>query len=228
MKTLLIDLFKRTQFLFFPVLMLEIISKIVMKLQNSSQLIMLHTIWIMLAAFFLIIYSVRDLFKLIFTRNQFFYYSMKYKPTTILFLKSLMYIFMNYLFYLVYVPQINIEAIYKFEALFTFYMLNAAILMLLKSIKANSLVYIIAVILILGIIVTGFMTYFYSQMPHWMIGANDYHSAKQVYLTIIPITFLGLAGDYSKVIHSAIEMNGLLSTLGLGIFIYANKLKANW
>ncbi|MGX6995242.1 hypothetical protein [Pediococcus acidilactici] len=224
-------LFRDIYIVFLPAFVIEAGFKFFLTLVSRSvQFDMLHVIWIMLAAFFLIIYSMLDQYKLIFTRKEFFYYTTKYSVTSVLFLKLTLYILMNFVFYLLYAANLNIEILYKLLSITTFYIFNAAVLIIVKSIfskKNAGNIYVLLTPILMIIIVVSFIYFFYDQMPHFMLGANSMYSAKQMYISIMPLTLFGELRDYNSVILGSILLNCFLGILGIILFLLCRKCKIN-
>ncbi|MDS3852923.1 hypothetical protein [Staphylococcus hominis] len=231
MLTLTKHIEKRIILPYLLVFIVEIIFKAFFAIWEDDKLDMIHGIWIMISTSLLIVYSLYDMYTLIYSRKHYFYYTLKYNINTILFIHSLLYIINNFVFYLLYVNYDNVDILAKLISLISFYALNLALLLIFRSmsnIKIGSLLYL----LILAIITLTYSISFVSinlnnhTIKQFMVGAVNNDSIFQIYTILIPITVI--SGKEHALITNTLLINIVIAIISLVLYFFLRKRKYNW
>lgn len=235
MITLIKHLYKDYFSIFYYVIVLEVLFKLIyLNFRHSEVIGAVYAIWILISSTILIATSSYLMYKYIFTREKFFYYTIKYNMHVSFFILTLMFCVLNYLYYLIYSMFGSIEvfeAIQKFFSLLCYFMVIATIYYNFRGFKNArisknaSLVVIIAFFVLYSL---NFCTLFKEKMGFFMIGATSYTPAKNIYAGILPITLINYSENYFTLAKISLTINVIIATISIISYRLSIRKKINW
>lgn len=208
---------------------IELIFKVLFNIWDDSKLDMIHGIWIMIASSLLVVYSIYDLYTLVYNRKHYFYYTIKFSMVTLLFIHTVLYIINNLVFYLLYIDYDNANILGKAISLLSFYVLNMALLIVFRSfsnIKLGSTLYMLFLLIISLGYPIAYSSLNQDSMKNFMIGTASGDHTHQIYTAIIPITIM--QGDTSYLMHSTLFINCLIIIISTVIYLMFSRKRCNW
>lgn len=213
------------------VFLLEIIFKILFVFWDNNKLDMIHGVWIMISTSLLIVYSLYDMYNLIYSRKYYFYYTLKFNINTILIIHSLLYIVNNFIFYLLYVNYDNLNILAKLISLMSFYTLNIVLLLIFRNInnyKVGSLAYLSSLVLVIFTYSILFISINLNNgsIKQFMIGAVNNDEVFQIYTTLLPITII--SGNENSLINTTLTINIIFIFISLILYLILKRKKYNW
>ncbi len=201
-------------------------------LKQNNNIAMIHAVWVMLATTMLVIFSLYDLYRLVFTRDYFFFYTLKYEVSSIAVIKSVVYTLALCIFYILYTPLLDLNLLPKLLSISSFYCVNIIILLGFRSFSSKKIGVFFYVLCLSGITVIPTLIYlltYYEKMSGFMIGAtNKIENAKQVYNLIIPITIIPIRENFNELFNSPFIFNICLLFLSIFLFTLIKTRKFNW
>lgn len=218
---------------FLPVYFVETTFQLALFLwKQNNNIAMIHAVWVMLSATILVIYSLHDLYRLIFTRDYFFFYTLKYKVPTIAAIKSIVYILALFIFYILYTPLSDLNFLPKLFSISSFYCINIIFLLGFRSFSSKKISTFSYVLCLAGITVLPTLLYlltYYDKMSGFMIGAtNKIENTEQVYNLLIPVTIIPIKANFDELYNYPFIFNACLLFLSMFLFSLIKTRKFNW
>lgn len=211
--------------------LIEIIFKILFSIWDDSKLDMIHGVWIMISTSLLVVYSLYDMYNLVYSRKFYFYYTTKYNIKTILLVHTVLYIVNNFIFYLLYVNYDNSAILGKLISLVSFYIFNLALLLICRhitNIRIGSIFYLLILIFFTLVYPILFISINQSNdvLKQFMIGAVNSENIFQIYTFLIPITILN--GSKDALIDNTLLINVIITIFSLILYLIFKGRKYNW
>ncbi|MDS4004865.1 hypothetical protein EQ811_11760 [Staphylococcus capitis] len=229
MLTITKNIEKRIGPIFICAILVEIIFKLLFNIWDNDKLEMIHGVWVMIASTILIVYSIYDMYILIFSRKYYFYYTVKTSISVILIIHTILYIINNFIFFLFYSDFDIIDPVGKILSLLSFYLFNMLILIIFRSftnLKKGSVIYICTFLIFnLGYPIL-YASLKHEDMKNFMIGTANNDNTYQIYTSIIPITIMD--GVKDTLINNTILINVTIIFISLILYIFLRKKKTNW
>lgn len=232
MLALIKRLLKDNAGLFYYIYSLEIILRSIKNIWKQEAMIdMIHSLWVMVAATLLIIYSTYRLYRLAYTRDSYFYYSLKYSIHQVLLTGTGINIILNLIFYLLYCPAKTFDLFGKTLSLTSYFVLVVTFLYLFRSLSHKVLARNIFLSTLLGTLIAyplAFYNTFQDKMKPFFIGASSgMEKVYQIYTSILPITIERSSGLHILTSTSTM-VNFIIIGLGLLVYFASKPLKVNW
>lgn len=211
--------------------LIEIIFKILFSIWDDSKLDMIHGVWIMISTSLLVVYSLYDMYNLVYSRKFYFYYTTKYNIKTILLVHTVLYIVNNFIFYLLYVNYDNSAILGKLISLVSFYIFNLALLLICRhitNIRIGSILYLLILTFFTLVYPILFISINQSNyvLKQFMIGAVNSENIFQIYTFLIPITIL--SGSKDALIDNTLLINVIITIFSLILYLIFKGRKYNW
>ncbi|HAR7074104.1 TPA: hypothetical protein I2T40_10840 [Staphylococcus aureus] len=211
--------------------LIEIIFKILFSIWDDSKLDMIHGVWIMISTSLLVVYSLYDMYNLVYSRKFYFYYTTKYNIKTILLVHTVLYIVNNFIFYLLYVNYDNSAILGKLISLVSFYIFNLALLLICRhitNIRIGSIFYLLILTFFTLVYPILFISINQSNdvLKQFMIGAVNSENIFQIYTFLIPITILN--GSKDALIDNTLLINVIITIFSLILYLIFKGRKYNW
>lgn len=211
--------------------LIEIIFKILFQVWYDNKLDMIHGVWIMISTSLLVVYSLYDMYTLVYSRKHYFYYTTRYNIKTILLTHTVLYIVNHFIFYLLYVDYDHSNIFGKLVSLVSFYALNLALLLIFR-LMANVKIGAILYLFVLMIFTLAYPVLFISineskdLLKQFMIGAVNSENIYQIYTTLIPITVLN--GSKDILTNHTLLINGIVTIFSFILCLIFKSRKYNW
>lgn len=212
---------------------ISIVMRIITFMSGDIEWIrMLNGIWVMISATFLIGISTYFLYELLYTRNRYFYYTLKYSKMQILIIYSFIFAFFNIIYYLI-ISNFDIWQLFqKVISILSFFSIVSMLLYLCriltkKSVRLNLFIFSIVSVLIFQVWCFYYM-FMSNNQDRVMIGVSSVNEIKNVYNNIIPLTLFVDVQRYQILAEQSLIMNLIVTIISILILFSLKNKKINW
>ncbi|HHF7060797.1 TPA: hypothetical protein ACPQXF_000923 [Streptococcus mutans] len=238
MLTLVKRIFKDNIGIFVYVYLIQIVLRILKSLVDDAVILKtVYGLWIMIVATLLVFYSTYNLYRLVYTRQNFFYYTLKYSLSQVLLVAASVQLVLNFVFYLTYCEANLTEVGGKFLSLASYFMLVTLLLYVTRAFKYKKIgrnVFLLSLVFLLG----SYATFYYNVIKD-RVGDRAFgigfttDSVKDgidhVYMNIIPTYLVNIKEqDLNFLMTTTNVINVFIITVGLLMYIAIRKIKINW
>lgn len=210
----------------------EIVFQLTIFLLPNNEIIrMIHGIWIMLSSSGLVVLSTYYMYEFIFSRNFYFYYTIKYSRHIVLVTMAVMFTLLNFIYYIIYNLSLDYEAILKIVSLLAYFAIIGFTLFISRSLLSNKIGKNVFLLTVLALVIGGsilFTVILNDILGEFMIGITSFESAKNIYASIMPIVLLAPGDEYFILSIYSLVFNLLLILLSTVGYFSIKKIKINW
>lgn len=228
MKRLLIDYGKIYLYIIALSLILHLLSY---SFADNGILSMVNSLWIMISATLSVAIFTYYLYDFVFYRHQFFYYTLKYKRSTVLVILALLFMVLNLLHYFSYADWNIWEIVQKGLSLLTYFSIVISLLYLCRTFDNKKIGFNLFIVGLIVMIAGGtflFYNIFKDQVDTFTIGVSSLKEINHFYTTVIPITVSAMANKYQMLAKVSFGVNAILTVLFGIAYMGIRKLKINW
>lgn len=238
MLTLIRRILKDNIGVFLYIYIIQIILRLVKSIFDDLTILdTVYGLWIMVVATFAVIYSTNILYRLIYTRQSFFYYTLKYTLNQILLVTAGVQILLNFVFYLTYCESGLLEIVGKLLSLTSYFMLATLFLYLtriFKSKKVGRNLFLLSLLASLGTYAVVYYNVIKDRIGEKIFGIGFTQdsigdSVRHIYMAITPLYLVDVKGaDLSYLMTTSNMVNISIVVIGLVIYLAIRKLRINW
>lgn len=193
---------------------------------------MLNGIGVMISATFLIGISTYFLYELLYTRNRYFYYTLKYSKMKILVIYSFIFAFFNIIYYLI-ISNFDIWQLFqKVISILSFFSIVSMLLYLCRTLAKKSVRLNLFIFSLVSVLIFQVWCFYYMFMSNnqdrVMIGVSSVNEIKNVYNNIIPLTLFVDVQRYQILAEHSLIMNLIVTIISILILFSLKNKKINW
>jgi|GEM_PF-1496590 membrane protein len=230
-KRLFIDYYK----VFLYTIVVSIVWRVSSGLINDAEMVnRMNEIWILIASTGLVLLSTFYLYRFIFSRDKFFYYTLKFDVITTVILLALVFVVLNLVFYSSYINVDNLSIssiLMKIISTLTYFMFTVALMLVCRTMinkqRARNMYISLATVFILLAIVL-FFVFFDSELDPYAIGVSSSLGAKNIYINIFPVNVLEPNESFNQIAYIAVAINIIWTTISIICIQVIKKHKINW
>lgn len=218
---------------FIYVYFIGLIMRLIVNIFDEVEVLQaINGIWIMISATLLILLSTHFLHEFLYTRQKYFYYTIKYSRLNTLVIIVIILTFLNFMYYLIYADVDLWNAIQKLMSLLTYFITTSSLLYSCRSLSSKKLgsnTFLLTLVSFLVIHSLIFYGIFSEQIYNkFMIGVSSVVSANNIYTNIVPITLFIDKSTYLELSRYSLGVNVLLLLLFSLLLLIMRKIKINW
>ena len=193
---------------------------------------MLNGIGVMISATFLIGISTYYLYKLLYTRKRYFYYTLKYSKMQILIIYSFIFAFFNIIYFLI-ISNFDIWQLFqKVISILSFFSIVSMLLYLCRILTKKSVRLNLFIFSLVSVLIFHVWCFYYIFMSNnqdrVMIGVSSVNEIKNVYNNIIPLTLFVDVQRYQILAEQSLIMNLIVMIISILILFSLKNKKINW
>lgn len=199
---------------------------------NHAFIEVLRSVWILVSSTMLITISTYYIYNFLYTRNRFYYYTLKYSKLYTATLLSIIMSIFNLIHYFIYGEYDWLMVIQKIISIFSYFALVLIIFYFFRSTFSKktglnlSLLTILSIILLQGLYI--YQVFGKALENNFMIGISSHILSKNVYINILPITLMTNSEMYHEIAIYTFIVNVAILLLITILNIFTRKQKINW
>lgn len=190
-----------------------------------------YGIWIMITSTFLVVLSTYYLYEFLYTRNKYFFYTVKYSRMRVVLVIMMILMAFNFVYFFSYSDFNFWKSLQKLISLLVYFVSSTSLLYtyrVLSSKKAGLNIFLISIIFL----VVAYPYYFYQVFSdkinnQFMIGVSA-NGTENLYTHILPITLFVEEAVYQELSIYTMGINLIIFVIFSLLLLSVKKLKINW